>query len=98
MPNPTQTASGAAAQAVATAQAVAATGVAAGQLGYVLTTQALQEGQASMVFPLLALSVTAIVEGLAAYIAVGVLGKSAADQVAQRFADAEEYVASHVAA
>jgi hypothetical protein len=65
--------------ALATAEAAAAVGVAAGQLGYQLTTKALQESSAAAVFPLLLLEFTAIAGGFAAY---------AATEAAARLADA----------
>lgn len=57
--------------ALALAEASAAAGITAAQLGYQLTTQALKESGAVAVFPLLLLELTAIAEGFAAYAATG---------------------------
>ena len=67
----------AASAAVALAEASAAVGTAAAQLGYTLTTKALAESTAAAVFPLLAVELAAIGEGFAAYIAVDAAAKVA---------------------
>ena len=79
----------AASAAVALAEASAAVGTAAGQLGYTLTTKALDASSAVAVFPLLALELAAISEGFAAYIAV-----DAAATVANTAAAAEARAAA----
>ncbi|MBI2517095.1 MAG: hypothetical protein HYV95_09275 [Opitutae bacterium] len=78
MGNPNQdTQSAAGTAALALAEASAAAGTAAAQLGYQLTTQALKESSAVAVFPLLLLELTAIAEGFAAYAATDAAAKLA---------------------
>lgn len=79
------------AAALATAEASAATGVAAAQIGYRLTTQTLnaQADEAVTVFPLLLLEFTAIAGGFAAYAATDVAWKTAELAVQAEFARAE---------
>lgn len=88
MPNP-DTTSAAGSAALALAEASAAAGTASAQLGYQLTTQALKESGAVVVFPLLLLEFTAIAGGFAAY---------AATDVAARFAEARVKAAADEAA
>lgn len=66
--------------------ASAALGVAQGEAGYLLTKSALEESEAVAVFPLLALSAGAIVEGLASYVAVQALWKVADETAKAQFA------------
>lgn len=63
------------------AEASAAAGVVAAQLGYTLTTEALKESAAVTVFPLLLLEITALGEGLAAYGATSLGAAAATAQV-----------------
>lgn len=62
----------AAASGVATGEAAATLGTTSGKLGFQLTLKALDEDTAIAVFPLLFLSLAAIAEGLAAYVATDV--------------------------
>ena len=55
--------------AVAAATVVAETGTVEGKLAYQLTSKAIKDKVAPAVFPLIILSVGAITEGLAAYVA-----------------------------
>ncbi|MBS0661095.1 MAG: hypothetical protein JSR82_22985 [Verrucomicrobia bacterium] len=59
----------AAATGVAAGEAAAALGTAQGQLGFQLTLKALDASTAVAVFPLLLVSLGAVAEGLAAYLA-----------------------------
>lgn len=86
MPFNTQTGSEAAQTGVRAAQTSAAMGVERGKEGYSLTMQALSESKAVMVFPLIALSTTAIVEGLATYMAEAPAAKAAEIKVKALFA------------
>lgn len=63
--------------ALAAAQAAAAAGTAAAELGYALTTRAVEESDAVAVFPLLAVELAAIAGGLAAYAATDVAATAA---------------------
>ncbi|MCH6257822.1 hypothetical protein MLD52_14790 [Puniceicoccaceae bacterium K14] len=63
-----------------------------GRLGYTLTTQALKEEEAIMVFPLLALSSESIVEGLATYLAEEELAETATARVASIVASSEKKI------
>ncbi|HTQ31594.1 MAG TPA: hypothetical protein VMI53_10325 [Opitutaceae bacterium] len=73
--------------ALVLAEAAAATGTASAQLGYQLTTQALQASEAAAVFPLLMVELTAIAEGFAAYAATDADALAATD-AAQAAAEA----------
>lgn len=79
------------AQALATAQASAATGVANARLGYQLTTQTLDANvqEAATIFPLLALEGSAIVEGLVAFAATRTAWRQAQLEAKAEFARAE---------
>lgn len=79
------------AQALATAEASAASGVANARLGYQLTTRTLDANvqEAATIFPLLALEGSAIVEGLAAFAATRTAWRQAQLQAKAEFARAE---------
>ncbi len=79
MPPAWDTAKGEAAAKLGTAKASLAAdlGKAQGKSGYTLTRQALKEETAPMVFPLIALSAGAVVEGFGSYIATNAAAKSA---------------------
>lgn len=83
MSSPNQsTGSAASDAAVALAEASAAAGTAAAQIGYQLTTEALKESSAATVFPLLLVELTAVAEGLAAYAATDVAALAATVETA----------------
>lgn len=78
--------SGTTEKAIATAEASAALGIGEAELGYVLTKAALKESEAVAVFPLLALSASAIAEGISTYINQQAEWKAAMETVRTRFA------------
>ncbi|MBA3849523.1 MAG: hypothetical protein C0502_05935 [Opitutus sp.] len=63
--------------ALAIAQASAASGVISARTGYLLTQKSLEKNTAVVVLPLLALEISAIAEGFAAYASTAALAKIA---------------------
>lgn len=90
LPNGVLTAISAARAATTTAQTTAEAGTVQGRLGYLLTKQVVGDNKAELVFPLIALSSAAIVEGLTAYTAETVAWGSVETQVQAAMALANE--------